>query len=436
MKNHNQIPFNPKIFPFYYGWFLIPFAAIGVIASIPGQTAGFAPFTDKLIEATDIDRSSLSMAYLIGTVISGFLLPQMGKFLDQIGPRLFVLITCLCFSLSLLFLSYIETSADFIIQATSLPNDVVFFALLLVGLFSIRFFGQGLLPLISTTLIGKWFDKWRGTAVSITGIVNSVAISIAPTFMNTLVTSLTWQGAWRYSALLIGPIVGMLGLIFYRPDPESCGLEVDGKKSSFDDKLKPINGRTLKEAKQTIAFWTVNLVLATHAMMFTAVAFHITALAKDYQINKDSALSIFISMTIISIPLGFVVSNLTRLIKMKYLIIFMAFGQIVAFVSFPFINHLWGYVIVIIGWGIVGGMFGSLYALSLPWYFGRRHLGSIQGSLISTLVISSALGPYFFSIVKELSNLFTPAFYIALIFPIVTIILGLSIQPPSNYVGK
>ncbi len=433
MKNYNHIPFSPKIFPFYYGWLLILFSTFGIIASIPGQTAGFAPFTDNLIDATGMSRSSLSLAYLIGTVSSGFLLPKMGEYLDQMGPRLFVLITCLCFSLSLLFLSYIETMAALIINITSLSNDVVFFILLMIGLFSVRFFGQGLLPLISTTLIGKWFDEWRGTAVSITGVVNSVMFSIAPTVMNALVSSFTWQGAWRYSAFFIGPVVGILGFIFYRRDPESCGLSVDGGKISIDAKPKKITGKTLKEARRTISFWTVNLVLATHAMIFTSVAFHITALAEDYQINNDKALSIFIFMTMISIPLGFIASNLSRLIKMKYLIIFMAIGQIIAFTSFPFINHPLGYVIVIIGWGIAGGLFGSLFALSLPWYFGRKHLGSIQGSLISTLVIASALGPYFFSIVKEAFNVFTPAFYIALVFPILSIFLGLCIEPPTEH---
>ena len=35
--------------PFYYGWVILVVAAIGVLASIPGQTMGVSVFTDHYI---------------------------------------------------------------------------------------------------------------------------------------------------------------------------------------------------------------------------------------------------------------------------------------------------------------------------------------------------------------------------------------------------
>ena len=433
MSNLNLFPFSPKSFPLYYGWILIIFTTLGVISSIPGQTAGFSPFTDELIKATGMPRSLLSLAYLMGTVTSGLLLPKMGRVLDNMGPRLFTFITCGCFSLAMLFLSYIEIISRFLRQHLSLSSESIFFVLLIIGLFSLRFFGQGLLPLISSTLIGKWFDKWRGTAVAFTGVINSIAFSTAPTLMYALVSSMTWQGAWRSCALVIGPLMGLAGLIFYRSDPEACGLEVDGSSRHQQVKVKKITGKTLTEARKSLPFWTVNLVLATHAMVFTAVAFHITALGADYHIAKEKALAIFIFITVVAIPLGFIASNLSRFIRMKYIIIVMTLGQVLAFVTFPLIGHRLGYSLSIMGLGMAGGMFGTLYSLSLPWYFGRKHLGAIQGTLISTLVIASALGPYFFSIVKDLIQSFTPAFYLSLVFPITTFFMALGIDPQARY---
>jgi hypothetical protein len=49
---------------------------IGVIASVPGQTAGDSVFTDHLSDGTGLSRLQVSIAYLLGTGTSGLLLPR------------------------------------------------------------------------------------------------------------------------------------------------------------------------------------------------------------------------------------------------------------------------------------------------------------------------------------------------------------------------
>ena len=43
-------PFHPKKFPFFYGWVIWVFSALGFLLSVPGQTMGMAVFTDHFIE--------------------------------------------------------------------------------------------------------------------------------------------------------------------------------------------------------------------------------------------------------------------------------------------------------------------------------------------------------------------------------------------------
>ena len=66
-------------FPFFYGYIIIFSGTIGVLMSAPGQTIGISVFTDFLIDALGITRDSLSLAYLIGTMSSSFLLTRAGK---------------------------------------------------------------------------------------------------------------------------------------------------------------------------------------------------------------------------------------------------------------------------------------------------------------------------------------------------------------------
>ena len=44
-------------------------------------------------------------------------------------------------------------------------------------------------------------------------------------------------------------------------------------------------------------------------------------------------------------------------------------------------------------WGLSSGFYGPLTVAALPNFFGRSHLGSIQGAMMMVLVIASALGP-------------------------------------------
>ena len=70
-------------FPFFYGYVIIFAGTIGVIMSAPGQTVGISVFTDFLIEDLKISRDNLSLAYLIGTLLSSLILTYAGKFYDK-----------------------------------------------------------------------------------------------------------------------------------------------------------------------------------------------------------------------------------------------------------------------------------------------------------------------------------------------------------------
>jgi len=85
-----HVPINPKRVPFFYGWLLLVLASLGIIMSIPGQTAGFSAFTEPLLSISYISRTQLSLCYMTGTIASGFLLPIMGRQLDRFGSRLFM----------------------------------------------------------------------------------------------------------------------------------------------------------------------------------------------------------------------------------------------------------------------------------------------------------------------------------------------------------
>ena len=51
-------PFSPARCPFFYGWVIVAVSTLSICSSIPGQTAGIGLFTDSLMGALGITRTS------------------------------------------------------------------------------------------------------------------------------------------------------------------------------------------------------------------------------------------------------------------------------------------------------------------------------------------------------------------------------------------
>ena len=95
--------------------------------SIPGQTMGMAVFTDPFLEAFDMTRTELSLAYLFGTVGSSFFLTMAGRWFDRYGGRVMVTLSAFALGLMVIFISLID------VVAASLKNNMVTIAMVFAG---------------------------------------------------------------------------------------------------------------------------------------------------------------------------------------------------------------------------------------------------------------------------------------------------------------
>ena len=55
-------------------------------------------------------------------------------------------------------------------------------------------------------------------------------------------------------------------------------------------------------------------------------------------------------------------------------------------------------MLVISGFGISGGLYACLIIVAWPRFYGRKHLGSINGFYMGVQVFASAIGPPLFGI--------------------------------------
>ncbi|MEM9227380.1 MAG: MFS transporter, partial [Verrucomicrobiota bacterium] len=222
-----DFPFRPSKCPLFYGWVIVGASVMGMMSSIPGQTAGVGPFTDHLLENLQLSRLELSAAYLVGTALSGFILPKMGSLFDAYGARLTGTVVKVAFGLSLCYMA--STAWLYrMFKPSEAPLPWLALGLVTAGFFLIRFLGQGVTAMISRAMLGKWFNRKRGIASAIGGCATSLAFSGGPLVLFALVEVIGWREAWLALGLLLIGVVSVLTWLTYRDNPEECGLEMDG----------------------------------------------------------------------------------------------------------------------------------------------------------------------------------------------------------------
>jgi len=173
---------HPERFPFFYGYVIVIAGTLGVVVSMPGQTVGVSIFTDPVKDALGLTRDQFSLAYMLGTLMSSFLLGRAGIWYDQYGAKIVSFWATVGLLFTLVLLSYS------VVISTTLQNVVGYyhwaftFAVMVFLFFLLRFSGQGVLTMASRNMIMKWFDKRRGRVNALSGIVRSFGFSSSPLF--------------------------------------------------------------------------------------------------------------------------------------------------------------------------------------------------------------------------------------------------------------
>ena len=435
MPNYAKIPFRVDRWPFFYGWFVVLIGTLGVLFSIPGQTMGVSVFTDHLIGELNISRDQLSLAYMFGTIGSSLFLTLAGKWYDRYGVRLVMSGATITLAFALVVASFSPAIVLLGRGLTFLPLS--YFAVFVMSLlfFLIRFSGQGVMTLASRNMIMKWFDRKRGLANALSSAFVSFGFSMSPLILAWGINRFEWFGTWRWLAVLL-LLFAVLVLVFYRDNPEVCDLLPDGKTTRpLTEKEQIQQNRkqfTLQEARKTTAFWGVAIANTYNGFFITGLTFHILSIFKTVGMDESKALGIFLPATVISVIVSIGGNYISDFVRLKYLLLIMALGGILSSVGLIMLGDGWSYYVLILGNGIVSGIYSVLSAVAFPRFFGRKHLGAISGFNMSMIVFGSAIAPLIFSLSKTQTGTYYSAGMFSLTIAVLIFLLATRVRNPQQ----
>ena len=411
-RTGDRWPFDPSKVPFYYGWVVVVVGSIGVLASVPGQTAGVSVFTDELTATTGLTRLQLSIAYLIGTGSSGFLLPRAGRALDRYGSRRVGLFAVGGLALTLVGLSMVGPM-----------TTVLGLVAMSVGFGCLRFTGQGLLTLSSRTMVSQWFERRRGLVSSASNAVMSFAFAASPALLLALIDIDGFRTAWRILAVVLVVVIGAIVLVLFRDSPETSGLQIDGGLAApvapgdVPLAIGTDDDATRDEVVRDLRFWAVAIPVVAMASTSTALTFHILDYGAELGIADDRIVQIFLPIAFVSVPVTLIGGWLIDTISPLVIAATMSAVQVVMYLAITMLDRPVAAVIAIAAWGVAQGCYAPLTSAALPRLFGRRHLGAIAGLQMSAMVIGSAIGPALFALIDSVGGSYRPALVLSSALP-------------------
>ncbi len=358
---------------------VIIFGFIFTFFSSFGQSFFLGLFNAPIRKELDISHGQFGTIYALATICSSLLLIWVGKKIDDFKLLHYSLFVVVLLSISSLLFSFI--------------NNIYFLA---IGIFFMRFSGQGLMSHTSTTAISRFFDKSRGKALSITWFGLSTAEFILPLFITYLTFLYSWRIVWQGIALLI---IILLPIIIFK-----CiqTIKLDSREEElFTEKKDQIKQWTRLEVIKDYKFYIVSLNMLAGPWIITGIFIYQSFISEAKGWNLFLIPKAFMFYSIISIfsliLSGFLVDKFTS----RKLIPVVNIPLLLSMVILIFFKHDLSAFLFFGLMGISNGLANVLGSSTWAEIYGVKFIGSIKALTTALMVFSTAFGTALFGILID-----------------------------------
>lgn len=363
-----------------YAWVIVVVAAITLtIAS--GARFLFGVVLKPMSEEFGWNRAQLTGAVLLGMIVLSICQPVVGILVDRFGPKRVLVTGLMLLAAALIPFSY----------ATDLWQVYLLYGVLMsFGLAAAS-------PVLSTALVGRWFQAKRGLAMSIATSGSAFGQLLIVPIAVWIVLLSSWHMAYRILAVAIVVIALPLSVIFLRDSPDSSA-------SAKDEAPPTEEGMTLREAVSHPVFWLLGFGFLVCGWTMAFPNTHFMAYADDMGmsvLHAANAVSVTAVFSILgSILLGIAADRYQRtsILALTYALRGLAF---LLLFLLPAGNLLYVYGMVLgISWTATTPLTAALAAER----YGPRNLGLIFGTMFTFMNLGSGIGSLLDGVIFEMTG--------------------------------
>ena len=353
---------------------VIVFGFIFTFFSSFGQSYFLGLFNSSIRDTLSITHGQFGSIYASATLLSSILLIWVGKKIDDVNIFKFALFVTILLSFSCFFFSKVSSVS-----------------ILFIGIFLMRFSGQGMMSHTATTTISRFFTKTRGRALSISWFGLSFAEFVLPVLMVYLLTLIDWQNLWLFFSITVLIVLPIASFFLIK------NLKLDSRELNKENiKEAEIKQWQRKEVLKDYRFYIISLNMLSMPWIFTGYAVFQSFVQTSKGWGPYVIAQSFMPYSIFSVLTLFLSGFLIDKFTSRKLLIFMNIPLLFSVIILIFFdNPIIAFVFLALV-GVSNGFANILGSSTWAEIYGVRYIGSIKALTTALMVFATAFGTALF----------------------------------------
>lgn len=321
------------------------------------------------------------------TLCAAFALPVVGSLVDKYPIRYVSTAVALALAAALLVLAFAKTAWLFV-----------------PALFLARLGGQGTLPLIASTTIGRYFEAQRGRALSATAIGTSLGEIAIPPLAVWAIGAYGYPSAWvaaaAYMLLVFVPLVWWLvrrGDAFQTAGGVTERLAEQRAAAPVADLVAPTRSWTRKEVLSDWRFRMVVPALVLSPFVLTGIIFNQGLIAETRGYTAAWMALGISSYGVARATMTLLGGGLIDRYGAARLIQLVAAPMMLGLVVLLAASATWSVPVFFVLAGLATGAESVVWPALWAERYGPEHLGSIKSATRLLMVLTTAAAPVLFA---------------------------------------
>lgn len=362
-----MFPFIKNNFRWIAGGFMLTYF------SSFGQTYFISASIAEWQTAFDLSHGEIGRLYMFATLASAACLPFIGRLVDHFPAH-----------------HTIAVVVPILAGATLLAAFASSVVPLVLAIFLLRLFGQGMMTHIPLTATGRWFAKERGRAISLVVMGHQGGEGTLPLAFAAIAIAFGYRAGWIAAAIAL-LLVGLPFAYWAYSKPREPHADI--KEMEREGAAFVTRSWTRREAMGDPVFWLLLIGVLAPGFIGTTIFYHQNYLTtlNDWPPQLFASSLMFLALT----TMGFALvagATIDRLGVRKILPFFLLPLASACF-ALAYAEQPWSLFLVMFFLGVSYGISSTLFGTLWPEVYGSVHLGAIRAVTVSAAVVATAAGP-------------------------------------------
>ena len=347
---------------------------LSMLGTLAGQTVFISLFGEAIRQEFSISAGQYGLIYMAATLCSAVALVFVGPVTDRFSPRLVGVVSLIGLAAACVTMSISGT-----------------IGVLMMALFGLRFFGQGMLSHNSATALTRWFKRFRGRALAISQFGYSTGEALLPLAMALALAAYGWRSVWQIVAVVLVVIFVPAIALLFRGQPADRIVAAEAARGKVDAPAR--EGWTRRKVLRDGLFWWVLLGILANPAIVTLLFFH---QANILESKGWSPLFFAASFPVLSVTGaiagmigGVLIDRFGAWRLLPYLLLPLGLSNLILWLG----DAEWTIVLFFFLTGISAGVVTGTASVVWAELYGTAHIGAIRALATAGLVFASAAGP-------------------------------------------